>query len=183
MDDAHREHLQMIQGVIDRMLSAPFSSRIGQSRLLLRWKSFSKAKQGTLEIHRLVQIVLKQAMDHDAQRLWAERAVRAVNRAFPSVEFSTWTVCERLLFQAYACAKLIKQWGFGFLEAARLLNVAGLYLWERARYTDAEPLYKRALAIREKAHGPEHPDVATSLNNLASLYDNQGQYAKGRAAP
>ena len=38
------------------------------------------------------------------------------------------------------------------------------------RYAEAEPLYERALAIREKALGPDHPDVATSLNNLAVLY-------------
>ncbi len=38
-------------------------------------------------------------------------------------------------------------------------------------------LLSRALAIREKALGPEHPDVATSLNNLALLYDDQGRYA------
>ena len=29
--------------------------------------------------------------------------------------------------------------------------------------------HKRALAIREKALGPDHPDVALSLNNLAGL--------------
>jgi hypothetical protein len=33
----------------------------------------------------------------------------------------------------------------------------------------AEPLYQRALAIWEKALGPEHPDVATSLENYAAL--------------
>jgi tetratricopeptide (TPR) repeat protein len=37
---------------------------------------------------------------------------------------------------------------------------------------------QRALAIREKALGPEHPDVATSLNNLGALYYAQGQYEK-----
>jgi tetratricopeptide (TPR) repeat protein len=36
----------------------------------------------------------------------------------------------------------------------------------------------KALAIREKALGPEHPDVAASLNSLAELYQAQGQYAK-----
>ncbi len=35
--------------------------------------------------------------------------------------------------------------------------------------TEAEPLYKRALAIREKALGPKHPDLATALENYASL--------------
>ena len=31
---------------------------------------------------------------------------------------------------------------------------------------------------REKALGPDHPHVATSLNNLEELYEAQGQYAK-----
>jgi tetratricopeptide (TPR) repeat protein len=34
------------------------------------------------------------------------------------------------------------------------------------------------LEIREKLLGKEHPDVATSLNNLASLYYSQGKYAE-----
>jgi len=36
------------------------------------------------------------------------------------------------------------------------------------RYADAEPLCKRALAIREKMLGPDHPTVAGSLNDLAN---------------
>ncbi|MEE8273634.1 MAG: tetratricopeptide repeat protein, partial [Alphaproteobacteria bacterium] len=46
------------------------------------------------------------------------------------------------------------------------------------RYAKAESLLKRGLAIREKALGPEHPDVAGSLNNLAALYDAQGKYTE-----
>jgi CHAT domain-containing protein len=45
-------------------------------------------------------------------------------------------------------------------------------------YEKAEPLYQRALAINEKALGPEHPEVASSLFNLASLYTERGDYAK-----
>ena len=132
----------------------------------------------TLEIHRLVQAVLRKSMDEAAQRLWAERAVRAVSRAFPEAKLSTWTVCERLLPQAHMCAELINQWSFEFLEAARLLNAAGLYLYERGRYGEAEPLYGRALSIRERVLGPEHCEVASSLNNLAELYRTQGRYAE-----
>jgi tetratricopeptide (TPR) repeat protein len=47
----------------------------------------------------------------------------------------------------------------------------------QVNYRDAEPLFQRALAIREKALGPEHLDVATSLNNLALVYQAQGKYA------
>jgi hypothetical protein len=100
-----------------------------------------------LEIHRLVQAVLKQGMGETTQRLWAERAIRAMNRAFHCIEFSNWAIRERLLPQAQACAELINQWGFEFLEAAELLNGAGFYLSERGRYTEAAPLCQWALAI------------------------------------
>jgi tetratricopeptide (TPR) repeat protein len=57
------------------------------------------------------------------------------------------------------------------------LHKHAIELYNAGRYSDAEPLYKRALAIHEKALGPDHPDVATSLNNLAALYNSQGRYA------
>ena len=34
----------------------------------------------------------------------------------------------------------------------------------------AEPLHQRALAMREKSLGPDHPDLAASQEYLASLY-------------
>ena len=40
-------------------------------------------------------------------------------------------------------------------------------LLTKGDYAAAEPLYRRALAIREKALGSAHPEVAQSLNNLA----------------
>jgi CHAT domain-containing protein len=45
-------------------------------------------------------------------------------------------------------------------------------------YSSAEPLYQRSLAIREKVLSKEHPHVATSLNNLAGLYQAQGNIAR-----
>ncbi|MGO9740479.1 MAG: tetratricopeptide repeat protein, partial [Roseiarcus sp.] len=49
-----------------------------------------------------------------------------------------------------------------------------------AAYAEARSLFQRALAIREKALGPEHPDTATSLNNLALLLRAQGDLAGAR---
>jgi tetratricopeptide (TPR) repeat protein len=132
----------------------------------------------TLDIHRLVQAVVRDGMEKAEQQQWAERAVRAVGRAFPYIEFSSWPKCERALPHAQACAALVDEFVFEFAEAARLFNQAGVYLGERARYAEAEPLYQRALVIREKALGPDHPGVAQSLNNLAELYYAQGKYAE-----
>jgi tetratricopeptide (TPR) repeat protein len=43
-------------------------------------------------------------------------------------------------------------------------------------YPAAEPLFKEALAINKKVLGENHPDYAMSLNNLATLYDDMGNY-------
>lgn len=46
------------------------------------------------------------------------------------------------------------------------------------RYAEAEPLYKRALAIREKVLGPDHLSVAISLDDLGNLYKDLSQLTK-----
>jgi tetratricopeptide (TPR) repeat protein len=135
--------------------------------------------QKTLTIHRLVQEVLREAMNKQAQRKWAERTVRAINRAFPDVtDVPAWPQCQRYIPHALACADLIRQYTFTFPEAARLLNQAAFYLHDHVSYREAEPLYQGALAIREQQLGADHPDTATSLNNLAALYRAQGKYVQ-----
>jgi Tetratricopeptide repeat/Domain of unknown function (DUF4062) len=42
------------------------------------------------------------------------------------------------------------------------------------------PLFERALAIRERALGPDHPHTAASLNDLALLLRDQGDPAAAR---
>ena len=129
-----------------------------------------------LSVHRLVQAVLKDQMDEQSRQQWAERAVRAVNEAFPWVEYPTWLQCDRLLPHALVCATWIEQQQLTVPAATRLLIQAGIYLKERARYAEAELLYQRALAIDEQQVGSQHPDTAASLANLAELYRVQGKY-------
>ena len=45
-------------------------------------------------------------------------------------------------------------------------------------YTEAIRLGTQALEIRRKVLGEEHPDYATSLNNLAGYYDDIGNYTE-----
>src|SRR5262249_40986810 len=61
---------------------------------------------------------------------------------------------------------------------ADYLNAWGLSAYDAGNYPEAGAPLRRALAIWEAALGPKHPHVATSLNNLAGLYDAQGQYAQ-----
>jgi tetratricopeptide (TPR) repeat protein len=58
-----------------------------------------------------------------------------------------------------------------------LNNLAETYR-DQAKYSEAEPFYKRVLERDERALGPEHPNVAASLNNLANNYRVLGKYAE-----
>jgi len=58
--------------------------------------------------------------------------------------------------------------GAGGLPVARSLNGLGILLQEQARYRDAEPYLRRALAIFVATLGPDHPDTAAVMNNLAN---------------
>jgi hypothetical protein len=65
-------------------------------------------------------------------------------------------------------------------NTARLLTGAGTYLWVHARLAEARPLDERALAITETVHGPDHPDVALHLNNLAETLLALGEPGQAR---
>jgi tetratricopeptide (TPR) repeat protein len=57
------------------------------------------------------------------------------------------------------------------------LTKAVIELYAAGKYESALPLARQALEIQEKALGLDHPEVATALNNLASIYRSVGQYA------
>jgi CHAT domain-containing protein len=48
----------------------------------------------------------------------------------------------------------------------------------QGRYEESERLYKRILPIQEKIHGPEHTVTATTLDNLAALYERQNRLSE-----
>ena len=59
-------------------------------------------------------------------------------------------------------------------QLAHTMNQLGLLCHDMADYPPVRPLYERAMAIREQALGPMHPDTATSLNNLACYLQYTG---------
>ena len=59
--------------------------------------------------------------------------------------------------------------------AGALNNLAQLY-GEAGRDAEAEPMFRRAIAIMEKAVGLDSVKIAPELNNLAALYQRQKRY-------
>ena len=59
-----------------------------------------------------------------------------------------------------------------------VLLYLGQALEEQGKYSEAEQVTQLALAIDERVLGPEHPQIASLLNNLGLLYDDQGKYVQ-----
>ena len=61
------------------------------------------------------------------------------------------------------------------------LNARFEDLYGQGKYAEATSVAQEALRVAEATFGPEHPDLARSLNNLALLYNKQGRYAEAEA--
>ena len=52
--------------------------------------------------------------------------------------------------------------------------------YELREYAAAKQSHEQALAIRRKSLPPDHPDIATSLNNLGAVQSELREYAAAK---
>src|SRR5262249_6356473 len=65
--------------------------------------------------------------------------------------------------------------GASHARVGQTLNNLAIVYRRQGKYSEAEGLYKRALAINEQTLGTSHPNVAWTLNNMAVLYEGRGE--------
>lgn len=131
----------------------------------------------TLSIHRLVQTILKDSMDDQTQRAWAERTVLTLNAAFPDADSgNTDAHYQSYIPHIQQCATLIEHHHLYSPESARLLFQAGAFQFIHGFYPQSQSFHQQALSIRKKTLGSEHPATAESLNNLGVLFRSQDDY-------
>ncbi len=121
-------------------------------------------------VHRLVQDFARRAMADERRTQALCEALQWVNGAFvgESDDVRSWSVLDPLAPHAMAVARRADEAGIAD-PTGRLFNQIAILSEAKARYSEAEPLYRRALAIGEASLRPDHPDVAIRLNNLAEL--------------
>jgi tetratricopeptide (TPR) repeat protein len=135
-------------------------------------------------------MLLQRALDADlaAARRTQGRAQDAANKRFLTAAKTRADIGALKLNQLqYAAAAQNFQEAANLVPAGELLvrsgylNSLGLAAQRSGNYPVAGTALAEALSIRERMLGPDHPDVATSLNNLAKLYNAQGRYADAEA--
>jgi tetratricopeptide (TPR) repeat protein len=121
-------------------------------------------------VHRLVQDVTRRSLDADTSHRRLVEALGWINDAFTGdpQDVHTWSRLDPLLphtqdVTRYADASRITT------PTARLMGALGNLFHSKALHAEAEFLCRRALTVTEINLGPDHPEVASPLNNLGSL--------------
>jgi tetratricopeptide (TPR) repeat protein len=70
------------------------------------------------------------------------------------------------------------QFGVNHNSYANALNTLATVYVAQQKYDEAEGLYRRAIAIREKVLGDDHPAVAHTLTNLSLVYSLQRKFSE-----
>ena len=128
-------------------------------------------------VHRLVQAVARARSETNGSAQDAVgRLIARLVATYPQEgrDPQSWPLCAKLT------PHLLARRGADDASVSDLLNRAGVYFHGRGAYFQAAPLLRDALAMREKALGPEHPNTATSLNVLAALLQAQGDFGEAR---
>ncbi|MGH3812965.1 MAG: tetratricopeptide repeat protein, partial [Pseudonocardiaceae bacterium] len=151
---------------------------------LLRSRSLARVETGSLQLHRLVQAILRaRSAAEAAEPDLAVAAVRLLRAAVPPDPWNnldTWPQWRRLLPHALTATDAGRALDDAGDDVALLLNEAASYLQTRGEPAASLPLFERALKLRRGVLGEEHPDTLTSASNLARNLGALGQYEAAR---
>lgn len=134
---------------------------------LVHWEEGNSA----ITLHRLVARVTRDNLDEAGR----DRALEAlfpwiyvVNREVNADDVRCWPQLLPLLPHVLVLFERTADDG-PYPHQTDLYDEYATLLQSLARYSEAELLHRRALAIDEAHHAPDHPEVAIRLNNLAQL--------------
>ncbi|MFF4703499.1 FxSxx-COOH system tetratricopeptide repeat protein [Streptomyces sp. NPDC001297] len=175
----------------------PTTREVHQALGVLAAYSMITLTEHTVTVHRLVQAVLRsttppRAPKPQPRRTWnllrksrtaitphpREAALNLLHSAMPSgspEDVLSWPAWQELVPHAQAANTHCDNTQTP-AHLAQLLGQTAFYLSARGQAAPAVPLAERALAINEATLGPDHPDTALRLGNLASTYRDLGRY-------
>jgi len=133
----------------------------------------------TIRLHRLVRTVAAERLQGDAGEAARRVLIEAVAAVYPRNLLNNavaWPRARRLDALALNLVGGPGDPPSGVDAGVSYLlgGLASYRLGALAAYSEARPFFERAVTIRQRALGSEHPDTAESLNDLAILLQFQG---------
>ncbi|MGH3934063.1 MAG: tetratricopeptide repeat protein, partial [Pseudonocardiaceae bacterium] len=175
-------HAQALPGALAAAAGDPL--RFARLTRLLRTRSLARVGTGSLQLHRLVQAILRARSAADAAEPdLAVAAVRLLRVAVPPDPWNnpgTWPQWRRLLPHALTVTDASRALDDAGADVVWLLNAAARYLLTRGEPMAGLQLFERALELRRRVLGEEHPHTLDSATNLAADLRALGQHEAAR---
>jgi len=156
-----------------------------QQVILLRLSLLNSEKNNTYQLHPLVREFLRAKLEQsdqpDALKQGFCQAMVEISKQFPKSASTDLIESFSLAIPHIAeAATTLVAW-VDSKDMLWLFSVLGNFYTQQGSYSLAENWYQLCLSTTRSRLGDEHPDVATSLNNLAYLYEAQGKYSEAEA--
>jgi tetratricopeptide (TPR) repeat protein len=153
---------------------------------LLRQRALARISTDHLQLHRLVQAILRahpgSATGGDEMGRTAVGLLRGAVPADPWNNPATWPAWRQLLPHLFAVIDPDRDLDVdpANVDLAWLLDRAATYLQTRGEPRRALPLFERAFELCLRVLGEDHPDTLTSVNGLAHDLYRLGEFERAR---
>jgi tetratricopeptide (TPR) repeat protein len=127
------------------------------------------------QTHRLIQKTIQTKLNADEKKTICGQVLEILKDYFPKYDYNNKELCEKYYEHTISALenadKLIES-----EDSKTLYYRIGSYQQDSGNYEQAEYYYQRNLEISKKVYGKKHQETATSLNNLALVYESQSKY-------
>ncbi len=147
---------------------------------LLRRAGLARVEPDSLQLHRLLQAILRSQPSQHGMATVAIRLLRATVPADPWDNPPTWPLWRELLPHVLAATDARHTLDPTGNDVAWLFHHAGTYVLTRGEPASARPLHEQALRLRRSVLGEDHPHTLESASNLAVNLNWLGQHEQAR---
>jgi tetratricopeptide (TPR) repeat protein len=169
-DDIPISVVQMHWSALPDDLQALVCDDVALDRAIAELRRYAVASRhdDAINLHRLVQAVIRESLPVDQRERWLGTAIRLLATAFPAnvAESPSWPLCARLLPHVQTALSLVKS---GMLEPDMtqcLLDGSAEYLRTRTEFPMGGPIWERVLDIRERVFGLDHAYCFLGADNM-----------------
>ena len=171
------EFLTVGASVLEDDLQQLVSSRIEMTKALLELEKFSLIKwnrqQKTIQIHRLVQMVVNDEMPDAERKSIATTIINLCSQVFPNeVTNETRPLCRT--YQSQVVDPLLRINSIRTEVAVEIKMRVWNFLFDDGKYNDSEKLLSQATEICVDIFGKDHSFTLARINDLATTYFHQG---------
>lgn len=126
--------------------------------------------------HRLIQKCIFSRLSDSEKKTYAEKVLNNLEDLFPEYDYTNKEQCEMYYQHTLTVLENTDRIGFEAGVSHTLHDRVGKYQYKIGNLKSAEEFHGKSLKISKSFYGKEAVETATSLNELALVYTEQGKY-------